>query len=634
MLLCACAHTDALEGIDLRLPKKTKRFLWGLLVAACIGGILCIAFYFNLLSSVQLQSTDFLFKTGDLRQNANPVADIVIVGIDEKSLAQLGHFPSWSRANHAKLIDILAKANARVIVFDILFAELAPGDEELVESIKNAGNVILPMIYSSAQQEPLGVSEAVSSGSFIRPLPYFEENALAVGHANMLPDEDGVIRRVPLIINAGGETEPGLSLTATAKFLRRPEVIESPIENSQLKVAGRSIPLDNANQMIINYTAGSTSGGETATFNTVSYVDVLGGLVDPAIFNDKIVLIGATATGLGDIFWTPMGHQVAGVQIHANAINTILTGNFLHLVSRPVTFALIVVLALLCGLLVLRLRILWAIPSIILICIAYFLIAFAFFDRGSMLNMVYPPLAIVGSFLGVNIYNIAAERSEKNEITKTFGRYVSPPVVTKILTALEKDELRLGGEQCEVTVAFADVRGFTSMSENIEAEELVRALNIYLSIVIREVQKQDGIINKFGGDSIMAVWNVPTACKEHALRATVAAIEAQRAIKELQQRDANLLKMDFRIGINTGVAVAGNLGSQDRLEYSVIGDTVNVASRLTALADSGRVWIGSSTYELVKDHVMVKELEPLTVKGKREAIKAYEVVDMSIEGVN
>jgi adenylate cyclase len=251
-----------------------------------------------------------------------------------------------------------------------------------------------------------------------------------------------------------------------------------------------------------------------------------------------------------------------------------------------------------------------------------------------MLNMVYPPFAIVGSFLGVNIYNIAAERSEKNEITKTFGRYVSPPVVDKILTALGKDELRLGGEQCEVTVAFADVRDFTSMSENIQAEELVRALNIYLSIVIREVQKHDGIINKFGGDSIMAVWNVPTPCKEHALRATIAAIQAQRAIKELQQSDANLLKMDFRIGINTGVAVAGNLGSQDRLEYSVIGDTVNVASRLTTLADSGRVWIGSSTYELVKEHVMVKQLEPLIAKGKREAIKAYEVVDMSIERVN
>jgi class 3 adenylate cyclase len=212
-------------------------------------------------------------------------------------------------------------------------------------------------------------------------------------------------------------------------------------------------------------------------------------------------------------------------------------------------------------------------------------------------------------------------------MARTFGRYISPPVVDKILTALENDELKLGGQQQEATVAFADVRGFTGISENMQPEELVRVLNIYLSTVIQAVLNHGGMVNKFGGDSVMAIWNAPTLCEEHALSATKAAIDIQRAVKELQEREAELPKMDFGIGINTGKVVAGNMGSEDRLEYSVVGDAVNIAARITSLAEAGKVWISSGTYELVKDYIVAKPLEPFVVKGKREPIVAYEVTD-------
>ncbi|MCK4964693.1 MAG: adenylate/guanylate cyclase domain-containing protein, partial [Dehalococcoidia bacterium] len=245
-----------------------------------------------------------------------------------------------------------------------------------------------------------------------------------------------------------------------------------------------------------------------------------------------------------------------------------------------------------------------------------------------------PPLAILGTFVGVNLFNITAERSEKREITKTFGRYVSSSVVEGILTALEEGDLNLEGQQQEVTVAFADVRGFTSMAENMQPEELVRVLNIYLSVVIKEVLRHEGMINKFGGDSVMAIWNVPTRCEGHALLATKAAIDAQHAIRELQRSDAALPKVDFSIGINTGKAVAGNLGSEDRLEYSVVGDVVNIAARLTSLAEGGKVWIGSDTYDLIRDYCVAKPLGTLELKGKRELIRAYEVVDIRQESVD
>ncbi len=605
---------------------KRKRFLFGLAVAATIGAVFCLAFYANLLYSVQRQSSDFLFRAADLQQSSKPEKRIVIVGIDDKSLEQLGHFSLWPRSHHTQLIDALADAKARVVVFDILFAEPAPGDQELAASIRNAGNVVLPVIHTPAVNDSTVTPQKVQARRFLRPLVVFEEGAAALGHANVVPDADGVVRRLPLAIRNGDSYEPALALAAVAGYLRRPEVIESPAAGNVLPFAGRSIPVSDHNEMLINYIGSPQGTGGTVSFPTVSFVDVLNGKTPPALFQDKLVIVGAMASGLGDTFWTPMGRMMSGVEIHASASHTILTGNFLKPAPSSVTIASMLALALLGGLAVLRLRVLWASLLTLLLGIVYFLAAFSFFDNGMVLNMLYPPLTLAGTFVGVNLYNVTSERSEKREITKTFGRYVSPSVVTSILATLGEGELKLGGEECEVTAAFADVRGFTSVSEKIPPEELVRALNTYLSIIITAVLKYDGMINKFGGDSVMAIWNVPIENKGHALSAIKAAIYAQRAIAEWQEKETTLPKMEFGIGINTGEAVAGNMGSEDRLEYSVIGDTVNTAARLASAAPGGKVWIGANTFKQAKDDVTTKPLDPLTVKGKREPVEAYEVV--------
>ena len=604
---------------------KRRRFLAGLVVAAAIGAAFCLVSHFNLLYGMQLQSSDFLFRAANLNPRTEPEKNIVIVAIDDKSLEKLGRFSSWPRSYHAQLIDILAEAEARVVVFDVLFAEPAPDDEELAASIRHAGNVILPRVCTLMVHRSTVTGEAIAFGEVLKPLRTFEESALAVGHANMLPDEDGIVRRLPIIIPNNEHNEPALALAAVAKYLRRPQIIESPAKDNSLPFAGRSISIDSTNSMLINYTGGSAA---PLSFETVSYTDVLHDGVTPAVFRDKIVIIGVTSIGLGDTFWTPMGRMMNGIELHASAMHTILTGNFLKRAPPFITIAAILVLALLCGLAVLRLRALWAILSAVFLFIVYFLIAFSFFDHGIVLDMLYPPLTIAGTFAGVNIYNVTSERSEKREITRTFGRYISPSVVDNILAALGESGLKLGGEEHEVTVAFADVRGFTSISEKLHPEELVEALNTYLSIIIKAILKYDGIINKFGGDSVMAIWNVPVECEEHALLATKAAISAQCAIRKLQDKEIALPKMEFGIGINTGEVVAGNMGSEDRLEYSVIGDAVNTAARLASATPGGKVWIGDSTFSLVKDYITAMPLEPLSVKGKRKPIQAYEVADI------
>jgi len=618
----------------MRWSSKRKRFLVGLVVATTIGAISCLAFYFNLLYSLQRQSSDFLFQAANLYQSTETERGIVVVGIDDKSLEQLGHFSLWPRSHHAQLIDTLAEAKARVVVFDILFSEPAPGDIELAASIRKAGNVVLPVIHTPTANDSTVTQETTQARGFLRPLRLFEEGAVALGHANVAPDVDGVVRRLSIVSGNGNNYQPALALAAVAEYLRRPEVIESPIEANVLPFAGRFIPLSGNNDMLINYIGSPQESGGIVNFPTVSFVDVLKGEISSSLFHDKIVIIGATASGLGDTFWTPMGRMMNGVEIHASASHTILTGNFLRSAPATVTVASILALALLGGLAVLRLSVRWATSSALFLGIAYFLTAFSLFDHGIVLNMLYPPLTIAGAFVGVNLYNVTAERAEKRELTKTFGRYVSPSVVDKTLAALGKGELKLGGEEHEVTVAFADVRSFTSISEKMPPGELVRVLNTYLSIIITAVLKYGGMINKFGGDSVMAIWNVPVESEGHALLATRAAIYAQRAIRERQEKETTLPKMEFGIGINTGQVVAGNMGSEERLEYSVIGDAVNTAAKLASATPGGKVWIGANTFERVKDEVTTKPLDPLAVKGKQQPVEAYEVVDIKNQQID
>jgi adenylate cyclase len=592
-------------------------------MATAIGAVFCLFLHFKLLYGMQLKSSDFLFGAADFHSRIE-AKDTVIVAIDDTSLEQLGHLSSWPRYYHAQLVDIIADNQARVIVFDILLSEPTPDDEELTASIKRAGNVIMPLVYTSVVHQPSLTGNLIVFENVLHPLGAFKEGAIAMGHANVIPDEDGVVRRLPLVISSGEGYDPALALSAVAKYLRRPQVIESAVADNFLPFAGRSIPLDGASNMLINYTGDSAA---PLSFQTISYVDVLRNNVDPSIFQDKIVIIGATATGLGDTFWTPMGRMMSGVEIHASAVHTILSANFLKSAPASITIVSILLLTLLCGLGVLRLRILWTTLGCVILCIAYFLIAFYFFDNGIVLNMLYPPLAMVGTFVGVNLYNVTIERAEKREMTNTFGRYISPPVVNRVLVALREGELKLGGDECEVTALFADIRNFTSISEIIPPEELVRALNLYLSAIIEAVLKHNGMINKFGGDSVMAIWNVPVESEGHALLATKAALSAQRAVKKLHNGETIFPRMEFGIGINTGGAVAGNMGSENRLEYSVIGDAVNTAARLASATPGGKIWIGASTFQLVKDCIVAKPLEPLVLKGKREPIQAYEVLD-------
>jgi adenylate cyclase len=228
-------------------------------------------------------------------------------------------------------------------------------------------------------------------------------------------------------------------------------------------------------------------------------------------------------------------------------------------------------------------------------------------------------------YVGNIIYIVVTEQSDKRFVKELFGRYISPQIAREIVSRADAGDLRLGGEQREVSVLFADIRNFTRISEQLSPEATVKMLNTYLSVVTDAVIRHDGIVNKFGGDNIMAVWNAPQSQPEHALLAVKAAWEAQQKIVELQQSDSRLLPVQFGIGINTGIALAGNIGSVGRTEYTVIGDSINVASRICGSAPGGEVWIGAETYNQTKDYIETEELEAQQLKGKAAPIEVYRV---------
>jgi adenylate cyclase len=592
--------------------KNRKRLLKGLLIVLAVGMVCSLVSYFQLFSTLSQKSNDLLFRGQSSSYVTDTAKKIVIVGIDDASLKKFGRISSWPRALHAKLINALNENGARIIAFDILFSENSPDDAIMSEAIKQAGNVILPyaIIQESKQED---YEEAV------KPLKTFEADALATGHGNMSPDEDGVIRTLPLF-GDGDPSKPSLSLVTVSKYLRRTEVYDSIPNKDGLVFAGREIPLQTWG-MVINYVNESHSDN----FLTISYADVLSGNCPTDTFRDKIVLVGVTALGFGDIYWTPLGQPISGVEIHAQAMNTILGGQFLKPVSALFNSVLILLLAVVIGLITLTARVLWSTVITLFVGICYCLAAFYLSDHGWLLDIFRPLITLAAVSLVINLYNVTLARLEKGEITRTFGRYVSPPVASKILNTMNEGSLKLGGEECPVTVLFADARGFTGFCETLGPDVVVRTLNRYFSVIIDSILKYGGIVSKFNGDNIMAVWNAPIKCPEHALNAVKAAITAQEQISALRTGISGIAELKFGIGVNTGKALVGNMGSMDRLEYSLIGDTVNISSRLSALAPGDKVWIGAETHEYVKDLFDTIPLGPHALKGKEQLVDVYEL---------
>jgi len=568
--------------------------------------------------SISLWFSDQLFTSEP------PSPNIVVAGIDDDTLDAHGRWAEWPRSLHAHAIDNLSQAGARVIGFDVIFTDISPDDDLLAAAMTRAGNVVL----ASVGTQPIcGVGSEITYDSFLLPAASLEQAASSSGHANVVLDGDGTVRRLPLLVtSSSGQAYPALTLAVLHRLFVMPLPQEYLLSNGTVRLLARDVPADNSYCLRINFCV------DHRERPYISYGDVISGTFDPSLVTNKIVLIGMTATGGLDTWAVPTSpDNVPGVFIHAAAMDTILTQRFLRETGTATTLMTMLLLLGIIG---------FALPRCgtrnrrdmakaagitVALFVACLLAGFLAFDRGWILDLFYPLALLPVIYVSSILYSVSVEQSDRRLVQELFGRYVSPQIAREIVSQADVGALRLGGEQREVSVLFADIRGFTAITEQLSPEATVEMLNTYLSVVSDAVVRNDGIVNKFGGDNIMAVWNAPHSRPEHALLAVMAAWEAQQRVAELQEKGSGRLPVQFGIGINTGIALAGNVGSAGRSEYTVIGDSINVASRICSSTPSGEVRIGAETYDQAKDHLDAEQLEPQHVKGKAAPITVYRV---------
>ncbi len=597
------------------------------------------------LSSLELRTIDWRFSWRGVESVED--SPIVIVTIDDQSFESLPDRWPWPRSYYAHVIDNLTQAGARVIGLDIIFDIPDPygpeKDQMLADAIRRAGNVVL----TGKLEETVG---RVRYPYLNKPLPLLLEADSTWGIVAIQSDTDGMYRRYFVAQRYRERWLPSFGLQVIRKYQNYgPEVKPKRLQKG-FQFGDFFIPLYDENTMLINF-AGPRKTFPYYSFDTVIDdedfdlkgefdLDYFNELLQEGVFKDKIVLIGSTVSELHDNFPTPFleytdrqGNrfkaEMPGVEIHANAIRTILNHLYYFHMHPVLFFALVLLLIFVVQLITFRLPTLAAVLFTMGMILLYNLLQFYLFANYRLImEMVFPTLAIFLSFVGNNIYQYIVTQREKQMIFGAFQQYVPEKVVKELLAHPEK--LTLGGEERFMTVMFSDVANFTSISENMTPRELVNLINEYLSEMTDIILKYDGIIDKYEGDAIMAEFGAPVYFDDHAAKACAAALEMQKRLKELGERwrKQNRPVLTCRVGINSGNMIVGNMGSRKVFDYTVLGDEVNLASRLEGANKifQTHIMISESTYKLVKEEFVTRPLDLIRVKGKKKPVQVFELI--------
>ncbi|HZU07882.1 MAG TPA: adenylate/guanylate cyclase domain-containing protein [Chloroflexota bacterium] len=609
--------------------RERARLGVGLLLGVGVACALLLAYHFQWFTTLQQLAHDqFARRQAPARYGDVPTR-FVIVALDSKTLQQLGRWSGWDRRYYAQVIDTLAAAGARVIALDIGFFEPGPGDADLADAIQRAGNVVLPVL--GGLEGPPAPPPSYRRFSLLEmPLPALRAGAAALGHANILPDRDGTVRSIPLVAQLEDTVWPSLALAVVAEYLRQPPLLaQAP---PTFTFAGRQVPIAPDYSLRINYVGPPSQPDGQQTFLTVSFVDVLEGRVAPAVFSDKIVWVGLLgAQGFADDYWTPVSTtgKMAGVEIHANAAAMLVRAAFLTPEDPLVTGAAIVLLALAASLLAAGLGVLKGLVVLAGLVAGYLAVSSFAFDQGQLLNLVYPLAAPALAYVAMATYLVVFEQRHGRFLRSAMGRYLSPAVLEAIIR--EPTLLRLGGEKREMTVLFADIRGFTPLAEQLDPQELVALLNEFLTAMTHVIYRYDGVLDKYMGDALMAFWNSPVPQPDHARRACLAALEMLDVLEALRERwrARGVPPLAIGIGINTGWMAVGNMGSDVRFDYTVVGDAVNLAARLEGLNKEYRtsIVISQETFDAVrKEGFVVRFLDRVAVQGRTQPVPIYELL--------
>lgn len=647
--------------------KRLKRSLFGFSI------IITFCFIFSNTEVYQrLEQFSLDYRYQQINRQAHPSDQIVLIDIDENTLKKwggvYGRWP-WPRKVYKDMIEFLMVGEPSAIIFDMLFTESQVGtddDQLFAEATANAGIVSHAVQFLPESgiegKDHIPIENKIDKKyhlTFIGDIPYNYKNPMEY-HDYILPvdrirqvtpwlhstnaavDNDGLLRRLPLIQKYDDVWLPSLATRALMSKLTEPKFSYRPgyltiYEKDQVKW---QIPLGQDNTYQLHF---YSKGFEPTTYRLGEVLDSAQKMqtgevsepellsVNPLNLKGKMILIGASATGLADLKPTPVSKYYPGVLLHTTAMSNILKSDYLKQAPKfQLWFAcLFFMLSCYIGILFIKNFYLKLAVPLILLSLHIIAVIFAFQKMNYHIQFILPTMAILLTMADAFIYMTFVEGKEKKKLTGTLSKYLSPQVTEYLVENGINPSAEVGHHQ-ELTILFSDVRGFTTMSEKLPAADVVRILNQYLGVMTDLIFAQKGTLDKFIGDAIMAFWGAPVKNENHAIDAVDTAIQMLEKLKllnlDLNNQGHDSLKIG--IGIQTGDVIVGNIGSEKRLDYTVIGDNVNTASRFEGLTKQYgvEILIGENTYQLVKDKYLCRILDLVQAKGKSNAVRVYEPI--------
>ncbi len=644
------------------MNKKLVKALYGILFALLSVGITWLLFQFSFFKSLELKAYDAMMSARGTREHTN---NVVIVKIDEYTVKELKY--PIPRDKFGTLLAIISQSGAAAIGVDELFTDVQQDSFSLAQNRQflffhnYAGNVYHAIGPFVPSMENPGEARAIDREAYTvlhqhsipatlptHPFPratYIDERpfdslaslAAGVGHILLRPDTtDGIIRAVPFFVEYSGDYYPtfGAALAFAALKIDLKNVSVEQTEEGLLVRAGQlEIPLSAHGDLIVDF------AGTNDVYKQISLQEVLDAYIKGdqkvlSMFKNAVVIIGPTARSIGDHNATPLADISPNCFVHANVYDQIMMGrNILH-APNTTQFIIITVLALIVGVISITIKLRWSVPIGLLLLIGYILFGYsAFANTGVVYLLVEPFVALSLCYAASMTFTTATEGKQKSQIKHMFQKYVDRSVVEQLIE--NPAMLKLGGEKREITTMFADIEGFTRMSEELGPENTVAMLNSYLTEMTNVILEEYGTIDKYIGDAIMAFWGAPLDNKDHAYFACRAALRMQKKLLALHTKWIHFGRpvVNQRIGINTGEAIVGNMGAEARLSYTAIGDPVNLASRLEGVNKEygTRLLISENVYNQVQGKILAREMDMVIVVGKTEPVRIYELIALADE---
>jgi adenylate cyclase len=672
---------------------KRIELLVGLAVLAAV--IATFAWNPGFVDRLEFQLYDWRFRVRGAEQAKAPVA---IVAIDAKSVDELGRFP-WRRSVMARLINRLSDAGVSTIGFDVVFSEpetppeIAPlravvahltggedgGDSQVVEVLDRA---IAQADTDTRLEEAIRASDRVVAGYFFRTADYvdvegqghvdlpleqalpmvrksrlvarvpknaapssilecvsvepnldrFNQATRRMGFFNAVPDDDGVVRRTSLIARCGGEFYKALSLAMYELHVgNKSQVIWEEDRGFVLglKAGDTIIPTDENGRVLVNYR------GPPQTFPHYSAVDVIFGRIPDEELEGKLVVIGPTEIGIGDVYPSPFAEVAPGVEVHASVLENMLSGEVLRERDDLVVWELLAMVVLgvvtMVAVPLLGTAVRGAIFSLALAGAVTATMTWLFVEHGVVLNLAYPLLMVGGMYIAMAVTHGSSEEAQARFIRESFAQFVPPDVVSEMIA--DPDSFVMGGQRKDVSILFSDIRSFTTISEDLGPDKTTKLLNEYLTPMTHIVFESRGTLDKYIGDAIVAFWNAPLDVEDHPLRAAEAAVAMQDVCTEMRANRSDLVGADrlfIGIGIHSAEVNVGLMGSDTRVDYTMTGDGVNLCARLEGMTK--QYGAGIATSKQLVDRLppeagfLTRELDVIRVKGKNEPVHIYEIL--------